>query len=146
MLVMAFDLNALKKQVAQSVQEHSRLQSVDSVYYNVGVVLAIGCASAAVILTDYNPMIAKILSAFTAVVIAIDRALHFGERWIYHRQMRHEYLLILARIDLVENMNEEFSQEEKKKYFLLIFDDLFALRRRESLVPGVTNIEKPKPN
>jgi len=53
--------------------------------------------------------------------------------------MRHEYLSILARIDLVENSSNDFNEEERKKYFLLIFDDFFALKRRESLIPGVTD-------
>jgi hypothetical protein len=139
---MAYDLKALKKQISTSVQEHSKLQTLDSVYYNASVVLAIACASAAGIFIDLYPLIAKILSAFTAIIVATDRALHFGERWIYHRQMRHEYLLILARIDELENMNDQFTEDEKKKYFLLIFDELLALKKKESTVPGVTSIEK----
>lgn len=136
------NLGALKQQVAESVTEHSKLQNLDGFYYNVGVALAIGFASAAPFFVDHFPLAAKILSASAAFIITIDRALHFGERWIYHRQMRHEYLLILARIEMVENAGNQFSEDEAKKYFMLIFDDLFALRKRETSIPGVSAIKK----
>ncbi|MDR6194570.1 hypothetical protein [Siphonobacter sp. SORGH_AS_0500] len=56
----------------------------------------------------------KIISGIAAMLVAIDRALNWGARWIYHRQMRHEYLIILAEISFYGNMPENFNKEEKK--------------------------------
>ena len=138
---MEYNFQELKKQVNASVKEHSTHQLWDSILYNGSVIIAIVASAAATFLIDDTPYIAKILTALTAIVIAIDRSLNWGGRWIYQRQMRHEYLLILARISLVENIGAGFTEEERKKYFLLIFDDLFALQRRESMIPGSEGIK-----
>ena len=138
---MSYNFADLRKQVNDSVSEHNSNQSLDGFLYNSSVILAIFFSSISSLLVDSYPIWAKVLSLSTAVVVAIDRALNWGARWIYHRQMRHEYLLILARIDLVENVNEQFNEEERKKYFMLIFDDLFTIRKKESLVPGVSEIK-----
>jgi len=66
---------------------------------------------------DYS-MLSKIFTGVAAVVITLDRSLNWGGRWLYHRQMRHEYLNISARISLFENTTTEFSVKEKEKYFL----------------------------
>ena len=139
---MEYNLEDVKKQIDESVTEHLKHQTWDSILYNGSVVVAIIASSSATFLIDDCPFVAKILSAIAAIVIAIDRALNLGARWIFQRQMRHEYLSILARINLVENIGEGFTEEEKKKYFLLIFDDLFALRRRESMIPGVAESKR----
>ena len=44
---MTRDLNKLKDQVQESVNEHNRYQSLDGFYYNIGVVAAIAGAAAA---------------------------------------------------------------------------------------------------
>jgi hypothetical protein len=140
---MAYNFEELRKQINDSVSEHNQNQSLDGFLYNSFVIAAILCSSIASLLVYSYPTWAKILSLATAAFIGIDRALNWGARWIYHRQMRHEYLLILARINLVENINEQFTEEERKKYFMMIFDDLFALRKKESLIPGVSEIKVP---
>ena len=137
---MSYEFNDLKNQITESVNEHNTLQSRDGFLYNGAVIIAILFASSATFLFDYCPLWAKSLSLLSAVIIAIDSSLNFGARWVYHRQMRHEYLIILARIDLIENSNQHFNEEEKKKYFLLVFDDLFALRKKESMIPGVGEV------
>lgn len=136
------ELNELKEQVRESVNEHSSSQTIDGLWYNSSVIAAILSSSFATFLIDDCPFVAKILTALSAIIIAIDRSLNWGARWVYHRQMRHEYLLILARINLVENLGDNYSEDEKKKYFLLIFDDLFTIRKRESLIPGIGDAKK----
>ena len=69
---MTRDLNKLKDQVQESVNEHNRYQSLDGFYYNIGVVAAIAGAAAAAIATDYSPLIAKILASFVAIVVAVN--------------------------------------------------------------------------
>lgn len=138
---MAYNFVELRKQVNESISEHNGNQSLDGFLYNASVIAAILCSSIASLLVDTFPSWAKGLSLATAVIVAIDRTLNWGARWIYHRQMRHEYLLVLARIDLVENASDNFTEDEKKKYFMLVFDDLFALRKKESLIPGVSEIK-----
>lgn len=138
---MSYNFADLRQQINTSVTEHNRNQSLDGFLYNFFVILAIVLSALASLLVDSYPIGAKILSLSAAVVVAIDRALNWGARWIYHRQMRHEYLLILARIDLVENSNDDLTDDERKKYFMLIFDDLFALRKKESLIPGVSDVK-----
>lgn len=141
---MVYNFSELRKQIEVSVSEHNSNQTLDGLLYNSSVIIAILCSSIASLLVESFPIWAKVLSLATAAIVAIDRALNWGARWIYHRQMRHEYLLILARIDLVENANAQFSDEERKKYFMLIFDDLFVLRKKESLIPGVSEIKANK--
>ncbi len=124
---MAIDLKDLKRQIIESVKEHSTHQKWDSFLYNASVIIAIILSAGASFMVDYHQDLAKILSALAAIVIAIDRSLNWGARWIFQRQMRQAYLSILARIDLVENLGQGFTDEEKKRYFLSIFDELLAL-------------------
>ena len=138
---MNYDFKDLKKQISDSVSEHDSNQTLDGFLYNTFVIAAILCSTVASLFIDKFALAAKILTLSAAALVAIDRALNWGARWIYHRNMRHEYLLILARINLIENSESHLSEEEKKKYFLLIFDDLFTLRRKESLIPGVTDVK-----
>jgi hypothetical protein len=125
---MPYDFSELKVQLNKSVSEHNEKQSLDGFLYNGSVIAAILCSSIASQFVDKFPDWAKILSVAAAIIIAIDRALNWGGRWIYHRQMRHEYLRILDRINLAENSEDKFTPDEAHKYFVLIFDDLFALR------------------
>jgi hypothetical protein len=138
---MDYNFKDLKNQIDNSVKEHKSNQDLDAWLYNTSIVMAVLCSSIASLLISSCPTAAKILTLSAAALVAIDRALNWGARWVYHRNMRHEYLLILARISLVENAEGHFTEEEKKKYFLLIFDDLFTLRKKESLIPGVTDVK-----
>jgi len=51
--------------------------------------------------------------------------------------MRHEYLIILAKISFYENMPENFTNEEKKAHYMEIYTDLYNTRRKEVSMPGV---------
>lgn len=137
---MEVNLEKLRVEVSKLVAEHETQQGFDAILYNGSVIFAIAFSSAATFLSEEWHFAAKILSALTAIIIAIDRSLAFGARWIYHRQMRHDYLAILDRITLAEAGNDLFDDSEKKKYFMLIFDDLFALRKRESVIPGAEGV------
>jgi hypothetical protein len=101
------------------------------------VVAAIVFTSTATLLPESFFTTGKILTGIAVIIITLDRSLNWGARWLYHRQLRHKYLNISARISFFENLDSVYSVDEKKKYFQLIYDDLFSLRREEFSVPGV---------
>ncbi|MDJ1473544.1 hypothetical protein [Xanthocytophaga flava] len=142
---MSNNFDSLKEQIKESIQEHKYHQSLDAYTYNTSVLVAITATTVATLLPptiDYIWFV-KILSGIAALLIALDRSLNWGARWLYHRTMRHEYLIIEAKISFYENITQDLSSEEKHKYYLEIYNDLYTLRRREAYVPGVKEIELP---
>lgn len=128
----------LKKEIKTSIDEHTKFAGWDGTIYNVTAVLAILLTSLAALLpSSIGTLYPKIISGIAAILITVDRALNWGGRWIYHRQMRHEYLNILAKISFYENMPKNFSEEEKKSHYLEIYTALYSTRQREDAMPGV---------
>lgn len=130
------DFSKLRDEITISAGEHSKYGGWDGIVYNSTTIVTIIMTSLAALL-DVDVFYLKIISGIAAILIAIDRVLNWGARWVYHRQMRHEYLIILAKISFYENMPENFSDEEKKKYYEEIYTELYNIRRKEILMPGV---------
>jgi hypothetical protein len=134
---ITYNFLELRKEISESVKEHNKYGGWDGLIYNSTTVLAIVMTSLAALLPNLGVFYLKIISGIAAMLIAIDRALNWGARWIYHRQMRHEYLVILAKISFYENMPENFTDEEKKAHFMEIYTELYNTRRKEVSMPGV---------
>lgn len=111
--VIPYNFTELRKEINDSVAEHKKYGGWDGFIYNSTTILAIVMTSLAALL-PIDIFYLKIISGIAAMLIAIDRTLNWGARWIYHRQMRHEYLIILAKISFYENMPQNFTDEEKK--------------------------------
>lgn len=136
---------SLKSQLRENVAEHKRYQGVDAMYYN-GITAVVLLATTATTLipidTQWAPLL-KILTGLATFLIALERTLDFGARWRYHREMRHGYLAVLAKINFYENLPGEFGAEERKRYYAEIYADLFSLGRREGEIPGTGGIREP---
>jgi hypothetical protein len=140
---MGDNFESLKKYVDDGVKEHDHYQSQNAYLYNYLIVIAIICTSSAAIL-PLNPddtWITKLLAGVGAIIISLDRALNFGSRWVYHRQMRHGYLSIAAKISFYENLPLGYSEEEKKKIFQEIYQGYYLMKQKEAEIPGI-NFEK----
>ena len=130
------DFSNLKVNIKNSVDEHDKYGSWDGLVYNSTTILAVSLSSLAALL-PIQELYVKILAGISALLITVDKALNWGERWIYHRQMRHDYLIVLNKIDFYENLPSIFTDEERKVYFLEIYSDLYNIRRKEASMPGV---------
>jgi hypothetical protein len=132
---MSQNFDPIKDQIAKSIKEHNQTQTIDAILYNGAIILAIAATSSAAIFANcLKP--AKILSGIGALLIALERALSWGGRWRYERQMRNNYLIIQAKINFYENLPPTFSEDEKKKIYLEVYSDLYDLRKREADKPG----------
>lgn len=138
-----YDFKSLRADVSKSVDEHNSYGGWDGTLYNASTILSITLAALASLLPIDSKYL-KILSGMAAIIIAIDRSLNWGARWLYHRHMRHGYLNILAKITFFENLPSVFTDEERKIYFREIFTDLYTLRQKETEMPGV-NIKDKTP-
>lgn len=125
----------LRQQVLSSADEHNKYGSWDALLYNSATIIAIVLTSLAALL-PIEVKYLKIISGLSAILIVLDRTLSWGARWIYHRQMRQEYLIIEGKISFYENMPGTFTDEEKKKQYLEIYSELFNVRRKEVAIPG----------
>lgn len=132
---MEYNFDTIKKQISDSINEHNRTQTLDAILYNGAVFLAITATSSAAMFAN-NLGLAKILSGIGALLVALERALSWGGRWRYERQMRNNYLVIQAKINFFENLPSTFSDEEKKKIFQEVYSELYDLRKREGDKPG----------
>ena len=132
---MENNFDTIKKQIADSINDHNRTQTLDAILYNGAIFLAITSTSSAAMFAE-NLHLVKILSGIGALLIALERALSWGGRWRYERQMRNNYLIIQAKINFFENLPPSFSDEEKKKIFQEVYADLYELRKLEGNKPG----------
>src|ERR1044072_2707301 len=86
----------LRQNIQQQIAGHDKYETLDAICYNGLTVVAITLASAATFMPDHWPLAIKILSACSALLVAIERSLSLGGRWIYHKRLKHEYLVIEA--------------------------------------------------
>lgn len=133
-------LDDLKTQVKSNAREHERYQGLDGVTYNGSTIIVLLATTTTTLLpTDHTweVVLVKCLSALATFLIALERTLNYGERWRYHREMRHGYLGILQKLVFYENMGEGYSVDAKKEYLERVYFDLNALALREGQIPGV---------
>lgn len=99
------DVERLRRHIQSGIQEND--PRLDSVLYNGGTVVAFAATvivSASFWPPEYN-WIGQVLSAIAAFLIAIERALNFGARWIFHRKIRLKYEALMARLDIAESLD-----------------------------------------
>ncbi|MDX1968088.1 MAG: hypothetical protein SFV23_13010, partial [Planctomycetaceae bacterium] len=83
--------------------------------------------------------IAPLCAGLAGVLVAMERALGFGARWRYHRDMFYGYAAI---IDMLE-FYPAIPPSEQSKYGRDIFTALYALRSRESAIPNAGTNTSP---
>jgi hypothetical protein len=128
------DVEALKARLGQAVAEHD--VSIDPWMFNAGTVSTLILTAAATFVPSLGPkvpaFVAPLCSGIAGVLIAAERALGFGARWRYHREMRSAYQSIIDMLDFCPLV----PRSERAKYVRDIFTALYAVRSRESAIPN----------
>jgi hypothetical protein len=130
------NLEALRARLQQACKEHA--PRLDFWLYNGGTILALILSAAASLLAgktfgDQLGPVAAVCSATAGVIIAAERALSFGARWRFHKEMENGYISLIDKIDFVPVLPDG---PDKQKYLNDIWTALYALRTRESTIPG----------
>jgi len=130
------DFTPIKGRLQKAIEEHS--PSLDAWCFNGGTLLTLTLTAAAALFSsktfgDSLTYIGAIFSSIAGVLVAAERALAFGARWRFHHEMRSGYRSIVDMIDFAALLP---SGPEKEKYTRDIWAALYALRSRESAIPG----------
>ena len=130
-----FDFEPMKRRLESAALEHKTL---DSWMFNGGTMLTIALTATASLVSSsvfgaHTAWIGAVFSALTGVMIAAERALAFGARWRFHHEMRSGYLQIVDMVDFARFLP---AGRERDKYLKDVWTALYALRSRESAIPG----------
>lgn len=131
-------LRSLQGRLAAAGKEHSTWW--DSFLYNGGTFAVLAATTAATFLpaepTSW-PWLPKALTGFATFWIALERALSFGSRWRFHRELRRCYQSLVDRIDLYLATRSLVPAEEQQRQLREIWDELRNLQQREGHIPGL---------
>lgn len=146
----ATELGAVKKRIETSIVEHKRYQSLDGLTFNGMTLFVLGATTATTLLAGDAEFvtIVRILSGLATLFIAVERTLAYGERWRFHREMRHGYVGILNKLAFYEVAPTTYTPEQKVKLIEQVFADLRALGMKEAEIPGsarITTSPSPSP-
>jgi hypothetical protein len=122
---------AIDEAIALAIREHN--PRLDSVLFNGGTIVALAATISATALpwTGSTAWAPRLLSGAAALLIGIERALNFGERWRYHLRMRSSYRGLRTRLALARALTGERRREAVDR----IVDDLQNLQRVEGDLP-----------
>jgi hypothetical protein len=131
-----FDFEPLKKRLQSAITEHS--PTLDACLFNGGTLLILTLTALASLFSsklfgENDTWIGAVFSTIAGVLVAAERALSFGARWRFHHEMRNGYMSL---VDMIDFANLLPSGPEKSKYVKDIWASLYALRSRESAIPG----------
>ncbi|WP_445577854.1 hypothetical protein GKKCFE_11490 [Pseudomonas sp. E141] len=137
------DLNPeMIKQLTARLKDASSLHNVwaDPILFNGGTILVLLLTTLATLLpTSAYGWAAPLCSALAGLFVAMERALGFGARWRYHREMRFSYESIIDMLDFFPAI----PLSERPKYIRDIFAALYAARSRESAIPNAGTNSAP---
>lgn len=120
-------------ELKSAVNKHGRDSVGDSIQYNGATVLALAATTAATILPEGYSTLTRILTGLATFLIAIIRALNFGMRWRFHKEMKSKYQNLLDAATLVPS----FPEDKQLKAVQAIHSRLSALRVLEGAMPGM---------
>jgi hypothetical protein len=125
----------LRDRLQRSVAEHDGW--ADPIAFNGGTILVLLLTAAATLLptmvaNDSAPWAAPLCSALAGLFVAMERALGFGARWRYHREMKSAYESIIDMLEFFPIL----PPTERSKYARDIYAALYAVRSRESAIPN----------
>lgn len=132
----------LRERLAASVTSHDGW--ADPLMFNGGTILVLMLTSLATILPTMLPKdsytwAAPLCAAVAGLFVAMERALGFGARWRFHREMRFAYESILDMLEFYPIL----PAAERPKYARDIFAALYAVRSRESAIPNAGMNSQP---
>jgi len=116
---------------------------IDPLMFNGSTILVLALTAGAAFIPSLGETtpkwIAPLCAGLAGVFVAMERALGFGARWRYHRDMYYGYAAI---IDMLE-FYPAIPPAEQSKYGRDIFSALYALRSRESAIPNAGTNTSP---
>jgi len=110
---------------------------IDPVMFNGGTIVVLALTGFATFLpTLLSPgqatWAAPLCTAVAGLFIAMERALGWGARWRYHKEMESAYVAIIDMLEFFPLL----PPSERAKYARDIFAALYAVRSRESAIPN----------
>ncbi|WP_223488775.1 hypothetical protein [Pseudomonas sp. A-RE-19] len=131
-------IQQLKVRLIGAAKLHDVL--ADPLMFNGGTILVLLLTTLATLLPSTNfTWVAPLCSALAGLFVAMERALGFGARWRYHREMRFAYESIIDMLDFFPVI----PAPERPKYIRDIFAALYAVRSRESAIPNAGTNSAP---
>lgn len=126
----------IKRQLREAADSHPI--RTDSALYNGGTAAVLLATAIATFLpTDFDPdWLPRALTGFAAFWIGLERALGFGARWRYHREMRASYRGLMQTIDFYLATKDELPVEESQQLRRDILEKMALLQHREGGIPG----------
>ena len=131
-------LTTVESRIEQAVKEHSTLP--DGFWYTTMTVLPLVFTTFSTVAAQHEGLSTwvSIASALAAFCISLERALGFGARWRYHREMKSSYRNLLDGMAFVNVLPAERRQA--------FWDDwwakLLAMRGKEGDLPNSGGSEK----
>lgn len=130
------------EQLSNRLKSSAKLHDVwlDPIFFNGGTISVLALTAAATLLpsTSYA-WLAPMCAAVAGFCVASERALGFGARWRYHREMRFAYESIVDMLGFYQYI----PRSERPKYIRDIFTALYAVRSRESAIPNAGTNSEP---
>lgn len=125
-------LTKIGDRLEQSIKEHNTLW--DGFWYTAATVIPLVLSTYSSIAANYPKysVWVSIASATAALFIALERALGFGARWRYHREMKGGYRNLQDGISYVEVLPDDRKQSFLNDWWAR----LVALRAREGHLPN----------
>lgn len=125
----------LRDRLTKAVNDHDGW--ADPIAFNGGTILVLLLTAVATLLPAALPdgtakWAAPLCSALAGLFVAMERALGFGARWRYHREMKSSYESIIDMLEFFPILPET----ERPKYARDIYASLYAVRSRESAIPN----------
>jgi hypothetical protein len=125
----------LRARLQKSVADHDGW--ADPIAFNGGTILVLALTALATVLPSAIPdgtlkWAAPVCSALAGLFVAMERALGFGARWRYHREMKSAYESIVDMLEFFPIL----PAAERPKYARDIYTSLYAVRSRESAIPN----------
>ncbi|MET0552934.1 MAG: hypothetical protein ABW221_07850 [Vicinamibacteria bacterium] len=131
----------IRARLVAAIGEHD--VPIDPWMFNGGTVVVLILSAAAAFLPSLGgqaPVFAAPLcSAFAGLVVAMERALGFGARWRFHREMRSAYENVLDMLDFLPVV----PRPERPKYTRDMLAALYSARAREAAIPNAGNQAPP---
>jgi len=130
----------LKKRLNDSVESHDGW--TDPVMFNLGTIVVLALTGFATFLptipaAGQYPWAAPLCTALAGLLIAMERALGWGARWRFQKEMKNAYVAIVDMLEFLPLL----PPSERAKYARDIFAALYAARSRESAIPNAgTNV------
>ena len=135
-------IGSLRKRLQTAVAQHDGW--ADPIMFNGGTIVVLVLTGLATLLPsvlpkEAFPWAAPLCAALAGLLVAMERALGFGARWRYHREMRSSYESIVDMLEFYPIL----PLSERPKYARDIFVSLYAVRSRESAIPNAGTNSQP---